>query len=73
MQRSKSGQSMSALGHFRQIEPLATPAECLLCSDRIQSFARRLNVVECQTRTAYATWHPQHGQPSLVLIPIRRA
>jgi hypothetical protein len=58
---------------FRQIEPLATPAECLLCSDRIQSFARRLNVVECQTRTAYATWHPQHGQPSLVLIPIRRA
>src|SRR5258708_34149477 len=43
--------SMSARGHFRQIDPLPTFAACPLRSDRVRTFAPRRIDAGCQQLT----------------------
>jgi hypothetical protein len=41
----------SAVGHFRQIDPLPTLSACPLCSDRVRTFAPQRFDEKCQERT----------------------
>src|SRR5262249_53830001 len=46
VQHSKFGRRLGAMGHFRQIDTLATPTPCLLRSDCVRTLGPQRNVVE---------------------------
>jgi hypothetical protein len=54
---------MSQMGHPRRIDPLATIAACLLCSDRYRISATRRNGVVCHEPTFVAFDHLVGAQP----------